>query len=278
MTGLPEMLRQSTVSAYSSCGEQWRLEHLQGVPTQTWWATLAGSAVHCVTDAYECGLQVTFQEAFTSEIATIPPDTVIKASGRKLTEMAFAGGPNKKDHEWWLHWGQQYVDAYKRWREESDWQLLQSEYYWEEDLGPGGRVYGTMDRVFITEGMVVIVDLKTGAEPTSAVQLATYREGLFRATTLLAEWGYYLMFKWDGEKVIAYLGEAIDLTQYSTAFIENEFAMTRRGMEAGVFMPNTRNNCKNSCGVLEFCRAMGGKNALTIPVAEPRFGRFIAPM
>jgi len=228
---MPRRLSYSSISTYAECGEKYRLEKLHKVGTGTWWATIAGKAVHYITelrDRIEILGEVpwdevtdgyinvndqpsplpTFRQAFDYFLAKEGHEgQEIKASGRKgLNDYSFLGGPSGRDQEWWYRFGPQYVDAWVAWRDQvidAGWQLLEVEVDFEVELG-GYRVIGSIDRVFFIPetGQIIIVDLKTGAnEPSDSIQLVTYREGLRKSLFVDADQGNYVFFRWvDGEK------------------------------------------------------------------------------
>lgn len=226
---MPSRLSYSAISTYAECGEKFRLERLHKIPTGTWWATIAGKAVHYLSECYdtievfkrpfECEVQggtvhsiesiATFRQAFDYFFTKEGFEgQEIKASGRKsLNDYAFSGGPNGRDREWWYRFGPTYVEAYRTWRDErvtnGPWELLEVEVKFEIMAG-GFIVIGAIDRVFFdTEsGCIVIVDIKTGVnEPTDALQTLTYREGLSRTMGITAEWAYYVFFRWAEPEV-----------------------------------------------------------------------------
>lgn len=213
---MPSRLSYSSVHTYSQCGEKYRLEKLHKVDTGTWWATIAGKAIHHLTeieDRIKLGAgspgqrRMTFAEAMEHYLETEgKPGQEIKASGRKQETVAFGGGPNKRDKDWWLEFGPQYVAAYVKWRDMAltpveegglGWRLLEIEFAFEEGF-EDEAVVGYIDRVFITpEHMIVLVDIKTGVnEPTDSLQLVTYREGFRESTGITADVGNYIFFRW----------------------------------------------------------------------------------
>lgn len=275
-------LRQSTVQGYAQCGEAFRLEHIYGVADWTWWATLAGSAIHELTELYDRRDILkqdvthipTFEECFDTWIDLEGPmASEIKANGKRVLKESWDGGAEntKRDRDWWYRWGPRFVDAYLRWRETNTMKLFAVELNFTVNLGKGGPITGTMDRVYFTDNGVLIVDLKTGyREPPGPLQLAVYREGLWLTKGLLADRGAFGKFRWDkdAEEVEFYLDE-VDIRHnglLSSERIEERYRQARAGMVNGIFIANPTNACRNTCGFYEMCWAQGGKYADQFPV------------
>lgn len=269
----PSRLSYSSLNSYVECGERWRLERGFKLNGSTWFATIAGSAIHNITEAMdrvEAGQDVpipTFADEF-ERLLKIEADRGIevKASGALAKTICKSGGPNKKDKEWWLHWGPLYIESWTAWKAEQGWTIA---------IMPDGQLgievkidspfagephLGFIDRVYVTpDGQLVIVDLKTGKEPASKLQLGVYGSGLFRKYGIRADWACYWMAG-KGE-----LTPLTDITQYSEEYLDEQYAMAWRGIRAGIFLPNVTSMCVG-CGVREFCRAVGGRRSVEIPI------------
>ena len=97
---IPHHLSYSSVSSYSDCGMKYLLERGYGLSSSTWYSTLAGKAIHYVTEQldrkYELGLDVevpTFEEAFAQEIKlSAEKGEEVRPSGRLLKQQSWAGG------------------------------------------------------------------------------------------------------------------------------------------------------------------------------------------
>lgn len=241
----------------------------------------------------------TFLEAFEAEVATyVEKGVTLKASGTKgMNELGWRGGPDGKDRAWWELYGPQLVEAYTSWRErQTHMTIIAIELPFELVIG-GERMVGHIDRVEVNnnDGTIAVRDLKTGKEPVGAVQLAIYREAVRGSLGVEADWGDFIMFNSGkeeqpllneaGEPVVftrgknkgvakthmvetgtyCFGGSYTDFAGYTTEYVEYLIRSTRAGIEAGHFMPNTRNNCR-SCPVQKFCRAAGGAEGLLFPV------------
>lgn len=273
----PGRLSFSSVQTYSECGEKWRLERLYGVRSSTWFATVAGSALHEMTEHYDRGdltadeavdcFQDVFDGFLDKEQERGPIE--VKPSGKVLKNSSHAGGPNKKDYDWWLEFGPTYMQAWIDWRAANPHLVIATmpdgspaiEVEVDSDMG-GDANKGFIDRVFLdtSANVLIVVDLKFGNDPASSLQLGDYRVKLKRQYDMTADLGAF----WSGQK--GDLGYQVDLTAYSESFIENQYEMAWRGIRAGVFMPNpTTSHCR-TCDGAPFCRAIGGRDAQVFPV------------
>lgn len=297
----PSRLSYSSVSDYAACGEYWRLTRGFKKPSNSWFANVGGSTNHELTELYDKGEELPpYQEVFEKHEKDYEGVELLPSGSKGLNEMTFRGGPNGKDREWWLLFGPQMVDAYIAWRKEQSksFRIISVEHPFEQVIG-GELVIGHIDRVEIhmPTGTLWLRDLKFG-NSGSLLQLAGYREGFRRETGMLADWGDMIKFRWETEKVevplldeagdpvlyvrgekkgqpkvttedrghvVCYTSRPTDFTGFTAEYVENVYEMARRGIEAGVFMPNQRNSCAY-CGVNDLCRAFGGENGLTFPV------------
>lgn len=256
-------LSYSSLSTYAECGERWRLERGYGLGRSTWYATVAGSAIHEITEQIDLDQEVwEFKRLFDQMLDREEQNGVeVKPSGRKLSNIGKMGGPNKKDYDWWLIYGPQYVENYRMWRKLTGWELIDMpdgkpavEVPITVNMG-GGTHLGYIDRVFVTpDGELVVVDIKTGATPVSKLQLGVYAVALWKEFGLLAELGAYWMAG-DGEVTGPFL-----LSNYTEEWIDHQYEMAWAGINAGVFLPNVTAMCKG-CGVRDWCRAVGGQRA-----------------
>lgn len=275
----PKRLSYSSLSMYAECGERWRLSRGYKLDNATWYATLAGTAIHTITellDAQELGFWdgpiPSFKEAFDREIKNATRQgRKIKASGRQLKEVGKTGGPNKKDYWWWLQFGPERVQRWVEWKktngltlitiEEGGVEVPAVELYVQAEVA-GEQVIGYIDRVYANQdGEVVLIDLKNGEAPKGVLQLATYRLLLLETYGIDATWGAFWMSD-SGD-----LALETNLTTYSPSYVAELYEQARRGIEAGVFLPNVTSMCKG-CGVREFCRAVGGESSVSVPLYE----------
>ena len=271
----PDHMSYSSLSSYAECGERWRLERGHHYSSGTWWATLAGSAIHKATELIdrkvwdgaelvEAELDIPpFAEMFGEEIRKAQDKgEEIKASGRKLKVESENGGPNKKDRDWWYRWGPEFISRWVTFRAcHPTWNVATIpdkngvaspgiELRLDIDM-EGQKVLGFIDRVFECDGEYMVFDLKTGAVPPGALQLVTYGWGLEQVFGLRAQWGYFWTPTKDKEGT---LSDPIDIRGFSYDRIATMYQMARQGIEAGIFLPHITNMCAG-CGVKDVCWA-----------------------
>jgi hypothetical protein len=299
----PPSLSYSALSLYTDCGEKYRLRRGYKINEDTWFATVAGSAIHEITEQVDRamfdGLPLAdaaemapdFQALFDDLLAKLPEGTVARASGKELKNIGTTGGPNKKDHEWWLHYGPIYVQRYLNWRADTPWEqaVLPGGVPGIEcrlDMGIGGEhVVGFIDRVWHDPetGDNIVMDLKTGQVPSGFLQLATYSLGL-RELGVEARWGCFWTPAAEPEEGSGIdggrLGSLVDLDKYTKTRLHQMYASARRGIEAGVFLPHVTGMC-GSCGVRDYCWAVAGKLCREIPTSDeitsPTTGEILFP-
>lgn len=276
----PNHISYSALSSYSECGERYRLSRGYHKDKATWYATVAGSTIHEITERYDLARdfginaeadEPVFADVFLARLEREEARGVeVKASGRATKAITDSGGPNKKDRDWWLLKGPEYVARWKQWREDNPaWRLAIM-----PDGQPGVEVSveapmagipfkGYIDRVFLVDGFdIAVVDLKMGAAPSGKLQLGTYRVALQNQYGIDAAWGGYWMGK-DGK----FAGGLQHLGQYDREYVEHQYTMARRGIEGGVFLPNVTSMCKG-CPVRDYCRAVGGQLAHEVPLRD----------
>ena len=201
----------------------------------------------------------------------------MKASGRKLQKVGKTGGPNKKDRDWWMHYGPIYVGRWVAFRKMLDWEIavmpdgepgIEVEF---EVAVNGDLVKGFVDRVFYDPdtGQLIVVDLKTGKEPAGSLQLATYKMGLYHKYGLTPALGAFWLPA-EGDDDYGKLTPQVWLDDFDLEYVEGLLGMARTGIEAGVFLPNVTSMC-NGCSVRDFCRAVGGSKADTLPIRSNIF-------
>jgi len=167
--------------------------------------------------------------------------------------------PNKEDINFWQVSGPMWVEDYIAWR--------QANPNWKIWIAPDGRpaielelipkiagvpVKMVIDRVFIVNGKLIIVDLKTAKSvPNSPLQLGFYKVGLEVAygqpvyeQEIL---GTYYMSRESGTS------EMINLSSYTYDKLEYLVEGFDKARRAGIFLPNT-NSCQHMCGFTAHCQ------------------------
>lgn len=186
-------------------------------------------------------------EAWNKETAGIDLNTA-RTAGR-----ATKANPNKEDAAWWNEQGPLWVQQYINWRKYNDnwkiWTTPQGVRAIELELNPviaGVTVKMFIDRVFQVDGHLVIMDLKTSSrKPMSDLQLGFYRVGLQSVLGVDANYGTYFMAREAGTT------ELVDLSRYTTEYIEYMVSGFDKARKAGIFLPNL-SSC-NICGVKQHC-------------------------
>lgn len=204
-----------------------------------------------------------FREAWEAEVAkrqkqspSFKPEDYT-ATGRATKEY---GG--KRNIQWWLDNGPGMVQAWIDWRSTTGWALLDvaGRPAVEVELNftlPGLSlpIKAYIDRVFVLPtGELAIVDLKTGRTPETPEQLGLYRVGLGIVYDIWPDWGYF----WSPDKGH---GQPIRLTSWTPERFSLLFNQAIAGINAGAFLPQAANNCKNWCGVSRYCAVVEGPEA-----------------
>lgn len=212
---VPENLSYSQVSKYAECGERYRLEYARQFKGASWYASVAGTVIHKQTeiaDRRRLGDESEeipdFKTEFLRQVRKEQDRGVrLQASGKVLLERGWSGGPNKKDVDWWLHYGPQFLPAWQRWRDQSSWQIATVlapnadgtmvptwaiELPFSMEIG-GREVIGYIDRVFWdpATGEHIVLDIKSGSLPDGKLQLGDYGVALSQVYGVIARTGAY---------------------------------------------------------------------------------------
>lgn len=247
-------LSHSQMTSYMECGEKYRLTRRRKLAKDTSWALLGGSAVHAWSEAWDISPIKPSPEYFVhllneSVAAAIADESMpsvkshadIKATGRASKEW-----PNKRNYDWWVHHGPIMCEAYAGWRSRLDNDLMPpssvqgKDFLVEEEVKAelgGVEVIGYIDRIVLESpehgSEPAIVDLKTGKEPGTILQLATYAR-LYEKQHGLPEGaikhGYYLM----AEQVQEFTEESTrEWTEEELAGFEEERKARKAAIAAG---------------------------------------------
>lgn len=284
-------LSYSQLSTYGECPRKWWLSKRERVPQNTWFATLAGKALHQATeeqDRLEWGglgydpveAKRRFQELFSEQLADAKERGLdVRPSGRKTKEPGWSGGPNKKDAAWWRQFGPLMLDQWAEWRGANGLTIheidglpaieVPIEFDLVDEDGVSLNIKGFIDRVYKQlGGVLTVVDLKSGAVPSTYVQVETYGLGLEVQYGHKARYGAFWQpgaprpAKEDDPGGPGYRVYGPVKLHRDPHILADMYHAARRGIEAGAFPPNQRNNCA-SCGVNKFCTAWNGRGALT---------------
>jgi len=287
---LPEHMSYSQLNSYLTCGEQYRLERVEGIYGRPSWASVGGSTLHAMTEAWD-RLQVgdltkgpqgeiletldpwaDWDRYFEVEILEAERRSgysrdEFRASGRATKEY-----PDKEDARWWRAEGPLMVERWIAWRQVSPWEIWFDgdrpaiELEINAAFGPEGEqimVKAYVDRVMVhSDGTMAVVDLKSGSRtPVGAAQLGQYAESLVRCNVVPVrpQYGFF----WDARK--GGTTPPVELDQWSGEYFDYAYAGVARRRKAGdLYLPQPGNLCA-SCGVKDFCRYMGGSRAGEVP-------------
>ncbi|PVU81358.1 hypothetical protein DDP54_15775 (plasmid) [Cellulomonas sp. WB94] len=200
----PRGLSYSQRSSFTRCGEAYRLTKMFRVPENPAWNLIGGSAVHKVTEledlaAHGADVKVlTFAEALQLGIDEAVeksglPESEFRASGRKSNAW-----PDKENKAWWLHHGPVMVQRWRDFVRTVPWDLAEFPDA-EGELRPaveieldiqvsGTTIKAFVDRVFRrrADDALVVVDLKSGADPSAPISWACTRWGSSRRSVSLS--------------------------------------------------------------------------------------------
>lgn len=267
-------LSHSTVSDWLECSEKVRLRKIEKVPSSPSWSLVGGSLVHTVTetlDLQDFGIPVTDQPSeFNKDTFEAAIAAEEKFSGTSRDEWYCAGRvskewPDKENYDWWLRNGPVHVKNWRRFLTNGLWQVAITpdgdpaiEIELDEPVG-GAPFKGYIDRVLEVVGTkeLVVVDLKTGSrDPMSAGQLGVYSVGLGRkyGPDFWPQKGAYFMTRKGVTTIPA------DLRPYNDGRLDHEYGQVWTGIQNDIFVPKVGMLC-GSCGVKDYCRAVGGKYA-----------------
>lgn len=271
---MPSRISHSQLTSYMSCGEQYRLTRRRGLPDTYSWALAGGSAFHSWTEIYDQGIPLdpaSFNQFLDEQVASALKDERnvlfnegdIKATGRASKEW-----PDKRNRDWWEHHGPIFAQKYIDWRSDPENELMPAgsdvliEYEVDGELG-GIGVKGFIDRLILDGpyGSPVVLDLKTGKEPATSLQLATYAVIASEQLGIEIKHGaFYLAEK--GE-----ISSIFDLSRYTPEIIGSMYDDARRGIKAGIYTPNPNAFC-STCPVKMYCRLYGNTPPEGVPLNE----------
>lgn len=179
----PDRLSFSQLSTYEDCGEKYRLKYIEkhrdDIPA--WWSA-SGSAIHLATEELDRGHRTDdipglWEWAFQTSIKEQ------KTRHPKVPMSKWRVNSKKQGEDYWQAEGLNHVLRYWEWRESTQWPLLEMS---DGSLAIELRVFGTVagqpfigfiDRVFVPDGEVTIVDLKSGSRvPPTHLQHGLYAE------------------------------------------------------------------------------------------------------
>lgn len=260
MSDKPPYLSHSALSQYLRCGEQYRLERVEKIPTPPAWYFIGGKAVHLATQWMdqkgeypysENQLAYLWSQAYDQEIAEAfegwPEDDEWLQAGRQ---------GRRQDYTYWDMRGLMCVKAWHDWRTDPERNLVidSIEEEIEVPLPSGIILKGYIDRVFRDpDGLDRhVLDIKSGSKrPTNPIQLGMYKIGYeLKHPGLKVVSGAWWMAK-DGKEFV----QKID--HITLEMLDDWARAYYRGVENDVFIPNPGDACF-FCAVKDHCKAYGG--------------------
>jgi len=186
-----------------------------------------------------------FNEYFTTELATIPEDTRIRAANR-----------GKETGKWWLQEAPKMVDNYIQWRKNNPtlmpWVTPDGEVAIEIGIDikitEHTTVKGFIDRVFedTETGELIIIDFKSGKTIPNTIQLAWYRLLLNDRYGVSPKYGAYWMAR-NGT-----LDSIHDLDRFPVETVRVWADDVYQNIQKKIFAPSVSYDCKD-CGLATMC-------------------------
>jgi putative RecB family exonuclease len=253
---MPEYLSYSGLSSYNTCGEQYRLDRIVGLPDLPGVYHAGGTAVHLATAAKDWATLgstdpvLSFNEYFNQAMEEQEQETGTtrdqwKVAGRK---------PNVEDIPWWRLNGGSFVASWGRWFNNTGWTTWITpdgepaiELGMEEPIGDVPS-HGFIDRVLVDDqGELVVVDLKTGKPPKDRLQLATYASYINSRYGVNCTRGGYWMARGG------ILTGKHDLSPLLDGRLEYEYSQAWKGIENEIFPAKPSGLCANWCPFNKYC-------------------------
>lgn len=204
-----------------------------------------------------------FKESWDAEVAKrVEQSPSYSPEDYTATGRAKAEYGGKRSTAWWLDHGPGMVQSWIDWKTEHGWTIWDVAGQPAIELSCNFTLPGLdlpivayIDRVYVLPtGELAVLDLKTGRTPETAEQLGLYATAIQAVHGVRPKWGYW----WSPDK--GHVGP-FDLDHFTPEFFSLLFNEATVGINAGVFIPNPNNACKNWCGVAQFCHIVGGELA-----------------
>lgn len=260
----------SQLNQVRTCGQAFYLARVARLPERPNIPAVMGRVFHTVSEKIDLLLH---EQAVKGRGAVQGPNQIVSAVESLTIETLVnetqstvaAYGPI----DTWLHYGQQ---TYQVWQETIlprtirnyvDWRLASGyeladlpghgpaiEVPFLIDLG-GVVVKGYIDRVFMRDGIPLILDLKTGKKPETIEQLGIYRIALETLYGRDFRWGAYLYDIKGGNGGPTFTAP-YDLRVLSAEMLVQQFGKVNQVIDLGLFVAKPSDFCFH-CGVREHC-------------------------
>jgi putative RecB family exonuclease len=254
----------SQYGLFTTCGERFRLQRIEKLPEPPNVWLSAGTAMHSACDAMDLrDLPVhAAVDEFMQDFDRLLTETE-EESGKPRSEFKVTGEtkerPQGRDQDWWNDNVTWMLQNYMNWRVSSGYQIAKIngepavELEFNMDLGNGTTMRGFIDRVFERpDGMLEVVDLKTGQTQASVYQLVTYSYAIEVMTGgAQVDYGAFFMLAKDGAK------GGHSSPQYLVPFrhgssVQQVYRRLDETIKAGFFLPNVGADCYR-CPVRRAC-------------------------
>jgi putative RecB family exonuclease len=265
MAETPKHTSYSAITAFTDCGERYRLEKIEHVPQVGAWWSWGGTAVHSVTEQHDLAAFVGDDEGFEATI----PERMAAAIDAAVTERPVADQPPRsakgQERDWWITEGAVMVQGWIDWLrktgmtpievpvEGSDTWVPAIELKVQATFG-GLPLLAFIDRVMIDpQGGIHVIDIKAGSKtPQSLLQLGTY-------AVLMEE--VYGVVVTDGAYFMARKGELTmpkPLNLYTRTYFDRLVGGFKKARDAAAYVANPASDLCGVCGVSYACFAQGG--------------------
>lgn len=272
----------SQINQLRTCGEQYRLERIERVPSRPSCPAVAGTVVHTGTETVDQLLVEMNQDETKDQNwddlrgylilngaadADVALDVEIEKYRKKGWEpetwrrygRSTSEKPKGEDIEWFREHGIPLsIEAYVDWRLAHD-DLVLAEV---PDFGPAIEVpfnyyigdqlvRGYIDRIFTskTDGGYFPFDLKSGQKPKTSEQLGTYAAALRSALGWDIKWGYYIYALKTGK---AKMTAPLMLEHWTDEKLGTVYLPANLAISQNIFIPSPGEACRH-CGVTDHC-------------------------
>lgn len=256
----------SAVSKLRTCGEQYKLEKIDKVPSRPSCAAVGGTVVHVGTEHIDHAIHNGLidhegRDSILGEALLITEDAFDAEIALRVEKSGFPV-------EQWLKYGKQDVEWYRTTGIPNsitsylDWRLANPEFVLAEvpGFGPaieipfwyiidGQAIQGWIDRIFVYDGHYCPLDIKSGARPKTDEQLGLYAAALNEVLDWNVEWGYYLYNLKNGE---AKLTKPLRCGHWSKDKLAQVYLPATQQIDQQIFLPNPGEACFH-CGVNYAC-------------------------
>lgn len=257
----------SSLTTYYTCPERWRQLKILERQRTPGWALVGGKAAHTITELFDVTWLTAgdpgpgswdwfavWREQFDRLIAEEVEASGIQPDGWRVTGRATKEWPDKETRAWWDHHGPIFGERWELWRRQNpEWQI------WQAPDGKSGveleilsevgesKVLAFIDRVFVLNGQLVVVDLKSGRNmPETILQLAVYAALIELEYGVRPQLGAY----WDARK-----GRTVhleDLSPIPTGMVVDLVNRFVIAASSEAFLPVVGRHC-TYCEVKQHC-------------------------